>query len=114
MSIYILRKYPDVPFLVFGRAGIGQKDKGAGHSPGWITYGLKQKVKESLNYGGMDAWIWGYWGNVERNIILGDASDAVKKHFNVMFEMHEAAIDATCVDVKSPSISRSWFHFHPP
>ena len=94
MSMYALRKYPDVPFLVRGGAGIGQREKGAGHSPGWITYGLKQRIKDGLNYGGMDAWIWGYWGNVERNLIVNDASDTVKKHFNVMLEMHEAAINS--------------------
>jgi Xaa-Pro aminopeptidase len=102
MTDYALNKYPDMPFMVLASSGMSHTEKEAGHSAGWVTYGPDQKVERGLNYGGTDAWVWGYWGNVERNLIVGGASAGVEKHFRVMVEMHEAAI-ATAVSGRNIS-----------
>ena len=107
MTTYALRKYPDAPFLVLGGTGIKQVEKGCGHSPGWITHGTTQKVLKGLNYGGLDAWVWGYWGNVERNMIVTDASTSVMNDFKVMIEMHEAAIAAAMPGKRIAEIDRA-------
>jgi Xaa-Pro aminopeptidase len=80
MTTYALSKYPQVSFLVLGGCGVSEIEKQCGHSAGWVTYGADQKLTSGLNYAGMDAWIWGYWGNVERNLIVGAASETLQRH----------------------------------
>src|SRR5262249_51633803 len=44
---------------------------------------------------GMSVWLWGYWGNVERAIFVGEPSGEERRAFETMVAANEAAIAAT-------------------
>lgn len=99
MELEVMRRHPDIPYIVRceGRAGAretlsSETSKSSGHSP-WSTLDLKTKVGEGLGMCISDVHIWGYWANVERNFVLGKLTPEVKKPFEVMIEMHNAALD---------------------
>jgi len=43
----------------------------------------------------ISVWLWGYWGNVERAVYVGEPTDEVRRAFEIMVEANEAAIAAT-------------------
>jgi Xaa-Pro aminopeptidase len=90
----ICARYPDMPFHMHAISGLGSGVKGAGHSE-WATWN-KSDVVESrqLLETIVDVWLWGYWGNVERAVAVGEPDNAMRKPFEVMIAANEAAIAA--------------------
>jgi len=94
MTEEVLNRHPDVPFLIHAGCGLGSAEKGAGHSE-WTTWNLEDRVKEGqLLETGMSVWLWGYWGNVERAVAVGEPTEVVRRPFEIMVEANEAAIAA--------------------
>jgi Xaa-Pro aminopeptidase len=91
----ILDRHPDMPFHFHIGAGLGSGAKGAGHSE-WTTWNGETRVEPGqLLETVISVWLWGYWGNVERAVYVGEPSDDVRRAFEIMVEANEAAIDAT-------------------
>jgi Xaa-Pro aminopeptidase len=86
--------HPDKPFNLHIISGLGSGDKSAGHSE-WKTWNRSDVVKPGQLLESMvDVWLWGYWGNVERAVAVGEPDAAMRKPFEVMVEANEAAIAA--------------------
>jgi Xaa-Pro aminopeptidase len=109
----ILERHPGVPFHLRVDPGLGDPALGAGHSE-WITWGSGDVVEPGRVLVTMvDCILWGYTGNVERTVVVGEPSDAVRRDFEAMIEANERAIatvrpgipladvDRTCKDVLS-------------
>jgi Xaa-Pro dipeptidase len=91
----ILALHPDKPFHMHVGTGLGSGAKGAGHSE-WATWNGDDIVQDGqLLETVISVWLWGYWGNVERAVYVGEPSDEVLHAFQVMIEANEAAIAAT-------------------
>lgn len=109
MELEVMKKYPDAPYMVTCVGGA--KDEGAprrtfknsGHSP-WSTLDLQTKIGKGLGMCISDVHIWGYWANVERNFVLGKLTEDIKKPFEVMIEMHRAALDAMIPGNRIPDV----------
>ena len=43
----------------------------------------------------ISVWLWGYWGNVERAVYVGEPSREVQQAFQIMVDANEAAIAVT-------------------
>lgn len=88
------RQHPDKPFYFHVMSGLGAGEKGAGHSE-WITWNEEDRAQSGqLLETIVDVWLWGYWGNVERAVAVGEPNDAMRHAFEVMVEANEAAIAA--------------------
>jgi Xaa-Pro aminopeptidase len=94
MVAAILDRHPEMPFHLHVGCGLGEAAKGAGHSE-WTTWGRDSRVEagqvlETV----LSVWLWGYWGNVERSVCVGEPSPPVRRAFEIMVEANEAAIAA--------------------
>lgn len=88
----ILELHPDKPFHIHAISGLGWGERGAGHSE-WHSWNKESVISQcQLLETVLDVWLWGYWGNVERAIYVGEPTEAVLKPFEVMIEANEAAI----------------------
>ncbi len=91
----VLTSHPDTPFHLHVGTGLGSGAKGAGHSE-WATWNGDDAVRPGqLLETVISVWLWGYWGNVERAVYVGEPSDDVLQAFRIMIETNEAAIAAT-------------------
>jgi len=103
----ILSKHPDKPFRIHAGAGLGSGAKSAGHSE-WTTWNRESRVqKGQLLETVMSVWLWGYWGNVERAVYVGEMTEEVRRPFEVMVEANEAAIAATRPGVLLADVDRA-------
>jgi creatinase len=102
----ILARHPDKPFNVHVGVGLGEREKGAGHAE-WTTWGPDAHIRSGqLLETGMSVWLWGYWGNVERAIFVGEPSAEERRAFETMVATNEAAIAATKPGVRLAEIDR--------
>jgi Xaa-Pro aminopeptidase/Xaa-Pro dipeptidase len=91
----ILERHADMPFHLHVGTGLGSGAKGAGHSE-WATWNGDDRVEGGqLLETVISVWLWGYWGNVERAVYVGEPTDEVRRAFEIMVEANEAAIAAT-------------------
>ncbi len=106
MTEEILSRHPDTPFLIHAGCGLGSVEKAAGHSE-WTTWNLEDRVKEGqLLETVMSVWLWGYWGNVERAVAVGEPTEVVRRPFEIMVEANEAAIAAIRPGVRLADVDR--------
>lgn len=88
------REHPDKPYMFQVNTGLRTEDQYAGHCD-WTFRGpgvVAQKGKLYFNY--FSAFLWGYWGNVERTVALGKPDAAMMQELEVLSEANEAAIAA--------------------
>lgn len=103
----ILLRHPDMPFHLHVGAGLGSGAKGAGHSE-WATWNATDVVQPGqLLETVISVWLWGYWGNVERAVYIGEPSPEVLHAFEIMVEANEAAIAATKPGVPLVDVDRA-------
>ena len=103
----ILDLHPDVPFHMHVGTGLGSGAKGAGHSE-WATWNTSDVVQPGqLLETVISVWLWGYWGNVERAVYIGEPTPAVLDAFEIMVEANEAAIEATKPGVALVDVDRA-------
>jgi creatinase len=94
MREHILRTHADMPFHLHARLGLGSAAKGSGHSE-WTTWGLASRVEPGqILETVFSVWLWGYWGNVERAVAVGEPAGRQRALFEIMVEMNEAVIAA--------------------
>jgi Xaa-Pro aminopeptidase len=102
----ILRKHPEMPFHLRVGCGLSSNWKSAGHSE-WITWGPDDQVQhnqllETIFW----VWLWGYMGNVERAVFVGNPSEEVRRYFDCIIEANEAAIKAIRPGVQLSDVDR--------
>lgn len=91
----VLERHPDMPFHFHIGTGLGSGAKGSGHSE-WTTWNAETRVEPGqLLETVISVWLWGYWGNVERAVYVGEPPQDVRHPFEVMVEANEAAIGIT-------------------
>ena len=91
----ILERYPEMPFHFHIGTGLGSTAKGSGHSE-WATWNCESRIEAGqLLETVISVWLWGYWGNVERAVYVGEPSREVQQAFQVMVDANEAAIAVT-------------------
>ncbi|MGH2615921.1 MAG: M24 family metallopeptidase, partial [Thermomicrobiales bacterium] len=91
----ILERHPEVPFHLHVGTGLGSVAKGAGHSE-WATWNGESRIAPGqLLETVISVWLWGYWGNVERAVYVGEPPADVRRAFQIMVDGNEAAIAAT-------------------
>ena len=102
----ILDRHPDMPFHLHVGCGLGAIDKGAGHSE-WTTWNRDDRVaRGQLLETIISVWLWGYWGNVERAVSVGEPTEAVRRAFEIMVEANEAAIAGVRPGISLAAIDR--------
>jgi len=103
----IMERHPDMPFHIHAMCGLGSGDKGAGHSE-WITWNKEDVVKPGqLLETIVDVWLWGYWGNVERAVAVGEPDEAMHQAFEIMVEANEAAIETVKPGARVADVDRA-------
>jgi Xaa-Pro aminopeptidase len=103
----ILARHPDMPFHLHVGTGLGAAAKGAGHSE-WATWNGEDRVERGqLLETVISVWLWGYWGNVERAVYVGEPSDEILRAFQIMIDANEAAIAATRPGVSLADVDRA-------
>jgi Xaa-Pro dipeptidase len=103
----ILERHPDMPFHLHVGTGLGSVAKGAGHSE-WATWNGADRVQPGqLLETVISVWLWGYWGNVERAVYVGEPPEEVRRPFQVMIDANEAAIAAVRPGVPLADVDRA-------
>jgi Xaa-Pro aminopeptidase len=90
-----LRDGTGAPFAIYAGIGLGSARKGAGHSE-WVTWDATDRVVAGRQVL-LDcrATVWGYYGNVERTILVGDVPDSMDQPYSVMLDANAAGLAAT-------------------
>lgn len=102
----ILEQHPDKPFHLHVGCGLGSLEKSAGHSE-WTTWNRDDRVRRGqLLETVISVWLWGYWGNVERAVFVGEPTEEVRRAFEIMIEANEEAIAAVRPGVPLAEIDR--------
>ncbi len=102
----IMQQHPEMPYHVHAGCGLGSREKGAGHSE-WTTWGLDSRVRAGqLLETGMSVFLWGYWGNVERAVVMGVPDEATQRAFEIMVEANESAIAMIKPGVRLADVDR--------
>jgi Xaa-Pro aminopeptidase len=103
----VLERHPEMPFHFHVGTGLGAAEKGAGHSE-WATWNRDSRVETGqLLETVISVWLWGYWGNVERAVYVGEPSAEVRQAFQVMVDANEAAIAATRPGIPLADVDRA-------
>jgi Xaa-Pro aminopeptidase len=103
----VLDRHPGMPFHLRVDPGLGDPALGAGHSE-WITWGARDVVTRGrVLVTVVDCVLWGYTGNVERTVAVGEPSDAVRRDFETMVEANERAIETVRPGVPLADIDRT-------
>jgi Xaa-Pro aminopeptidase len=106
MNDFAFESFPDMPFTAQSDVGLGATAKSAGHSD-WIRWGRGDVVKPGQILATVfSAWVWGYSGNVERAIAVGEPDARQRELLELMVEMNETAIAATRPGVEVADIDR--------
>jgi Xaa-Pro aminopeptidase len=88
----ILARHPSWPFAVRIDVGLGSTARAAGHCE-WTTWSDDAVVVPGqVLVAVVDCILWGYQGNVERTIVIGEPSAEVRRDFETMIEANERAI----------------------
>ena len=104
MAEACFQDYPEMPFVIHADIGLLSNFKSAGHSE-WTTWGADNRVEAGQVLETVfSAWLWGYSGNVERAISVGEPQGRQRELFEIMVEMNEAAITAVRPGVKASEI----------
>jgi Xaa-Pro aminopeptidase len=103
----ILERYPEMPFHFHIGTGLGSTAKGSGHSE-WAAWNDESRIETGqLLETVISVWLWGYWGNVERAVYVGDPSAGVRKAFQIMVDANEAAIAVTRPGIPFADVDRA-------
>jgi Xaa-Pro aminopeptidase len=103
----ILERHPQMPFHVHVGTGLGAVAKGSGHSE-WATWNGDSRIEvEQLLETVISVWLWGYWGNVERAVYVGEPSPEVQAAFQIMVDANEAAIAVTRPGIPLADVDRT-------
>jgi Xaa-Pro dipeptidase len=103
----ILERHPEMPFHLHVGTGLGKTAKGSGHSE-WATWNGESRVAPGqLLETVISVWLWGYWGNVERAVHVGEPPEDVGRAFQIMVDANEAAIAATRPGVPLADVDRA-------
>jgi Xaa-Pro aminopeptidase len=103
----VLERHPDKPFHFHVGTGLGDGAKGSGHSE-WATWNGEDRVESGqLLETVISVWLWGYWGNVERAVYVGDPPEEVRRAFQIMVDANEAAIAAVRPGVPLAEVDRA-------
>ncbi|HEX9769538.1 MAG TPA: Xaa-Pro peptidase family protein [Kiloniellales bacterium] len=106
MNEFAFQEIPDMPFIAQSDVGLGATAKSAGHSD-WITWGRSDEARPGQVLATVfSTWVWGYSGNVERAIAVGEPHGRQRELFELMVEMNERAITATRPGVRVAEIDR--------
>jgi len=94
MESAILTRRPEAAFALRVTPGPGGVERVAGHSE-WRPYGPDDAARDgAVLVSVLDAIVWGYTGNVERTILIGEPSERMRRDFGTMVEANERAIEA--------------------
>ncbi len=103
----ILERHPEMPFHFHIGTGLGATAKGSGHSE-WATWNDESRIEAGqLLETVISVWLWGYWGNVERAVYVGEPSPEVRKAFQIMVDANEAAIAVTRPGIPLADVDRA-------
>jgi Xaa-Pro dipeptidase len=103
----ILERHPEMPFHFHVGTGLGAVAKGSGHSE-WATWNGESRIEVGqLLETVISVWLWGYWGNVERAVYVGEPSPEVREAFQIMVDANEAAIAATRPGIPLADVDRA-------
>ncbi|MDF3014942.1 MAG: hypothetical protein K0R44_167 [Thermomicrobiales bacterium] len=103
----ILERHPEMPFHFHVGTGLGAVAKGSGHSE-WATWNGESRIEiGQLLETVISVWLWGYWGNVERAVYVGEPSPEVREAFQIMVDANEAAIAATRPGIPLADVDRA-------
>jgi len=106
MNDFAFENCPDVAFVATSDVGLGSTAKSAGHSD-WIRWGRSDVVKPGQILATVFwAWVWGYSGNVERAIAVGEPNARQRELFELMVDLNEKAIAAVRPGVRVVDIDR--------
>jgi Xaa-Pro dipeptidase len=103
----ILEHHPGMPFHLHVSPGLGSPVKGSGHSE-WTPWNRSDTVRDGqLLETVISVWLWGYWGNVERAVWVGEPTTEIQEAFAIMVEANEAAISAVEPGVPLADVDRA-------
>jgi Xaa-Pro dipeptidase len=103
----ILERHPQMPFHFHVGTGLGALAKGSGHSE-WATWNGDSRIEVGqLLETVISVWLWGYWGNVERAVYVGEPSPDVQEAFQIMVDANEAAIAVTRPGIPFADVDRA-------
>jgi Xaa-Pro aminopeptidase len=95
MMEFAYQHSPDAPFTVQPDIGLKAPERTAGHCD-WISWTSADQVRTGQVLATVfSTWVWGYSGNVERAIVIGEPNKRQRELLELMIEMNEAAIAAT-------------------
>jgi creatinase len=93
MEEAIMARRPDAAFALRVWPGPGGAERSAGHSE-WRSYGPGDAASRGdVLVSVIDAIVWGYTGNVERTIAIGEPSERIRRDFATMVQANERAIE---------------------
>jgi len=102
----ILDQHPNKPFHLHVGCGLGSPAKSAGHSE-WTTCNRDDRIRcGQLLETVISVCLWGYSGNVERAVYVGEPTEEVRRAFEIMIEANEEAIPAARPGVPLAEIDR--------
>lgn len=94
MEEAVVTRRPDAAFALRVWPGPADERRIAGHSE-WRPYGPGDAARAGdVLVSVVDAIVWGYTGNVERTIVIGEATERIRRDFVTMVEANERAIEA--------------------
>ncbi len=103
----ILARHPAWPFAVRIDVGIGSAAKSSGHSE-WTTWSRDDRIAPGqVLVTVIDCILWGYQGNVERTIVIGEPTAAVRRDYETMIEANERAIALVRPGVRFADVDRA-------
>jgi Xaa-Pro aminopeptidase len=88
----VLEHHAGVPFHLRIDTGLGSAERSAGHSE-WATWDERARARPGQVLVLIaDCILWGYTGNVERTVVIGEPPERIRRDFGTMVEANEAAI----------------------
>lgn len=94
MEAAMAERRPEAAYALRVTPGPGSPERSAGHSE-WRSFGPADAARAGdVLVSVLDAIVWGYTGNVERTIVIGEPSERVRRDFATMVEANERAIEA--------------------
>lgn len=103
----VLERHPTWAFALRVTVGLGSTAKSAGHSE-WTTWGPDDVVRPGrILETVIDCILWGYTGNVERAIVVGEPSERVRRDYTTMLEANERAIETVRPGVTFADVDRA-------
>jgi Xaa-Pro aminopeptidase len=94
MEAAISTRRSDAAYALRVTPGPGGAQRSAGHSE-WRSFGPTDVVAGGdLLVSVLDGIVWGYTGNVERTMVIGEPSERVRRDFETMVEANDRAIEA--------------------